>query len=300
VQAQRGSSKATLDIALFAEDPIVVEQPDGTVLYRGKYLQTAIEKAEAATGASTITLNDTITLDADVKVTKSIQIQGAAKLKSGNGHLKLTTVDAQIIADASLGSMAVSAVTYYQINTVNADNKYTYKLTPIAPTIEAPVVTRGEVIRGYRVDTKNKYLYLDVSPDGLTKEQFVNLVGMKANNAKTAKAVIQLTGTATYKGNTLIATGTKIKATAQNGVAADAVLEYTVIILGDTNCDGRITSGDAVLMAKDYTGVSKMSGLVRLAADVTCDGKLNSGDAVRNATKYTYLWKSGKYTSALK
>ena len=103
-------------------------------------------------------------------------------------------------------------------------------------------------------------------------------------------------------GRKLVVTGETVKITAENPAAADAVqMAYTIIIMGDTNSNGRNDSGDAVLMSKHYSSKNEqLTGYALLAADMNQNGKVDSGDAVKNATKYQYLWKEEKYESALK
>ena len=72
---------------------------------------------------------------------------------------------------------------------------------------------------------------------------------------------------------------------------------YTVIIMGDTNCNGKTDSGDAVKMRNHYFGTATLSGVALEAADMNRNGKVDAGDAVKNRVKYQN-WRG--YRSALK
>lgn len=56
---------------------------------------------------------------------------------------------------------------------------------------------------------------------------------------------------------------------------------YTVVKLGDVNGDGKINSGDSLILSKQVLGTMPISGdAQKCAADVNADGKINSGDTL--------------------
>lgn len=56
---------------------------------------------------------------------------------------------------------------------------------------------------------------------------------------------------------------------------------YTVVKLGDVNGDGKINSGDSLILAKQVLGTMNLAdNLKKQAADVNVDGKINSGDTL--------------------
>ena len=88
--------------------------------------------------------------------------------------------------------------------------------------------------------------------------------------------------------------------TASNASGGSATVTYTVIILGDTNCNGRIESGDATRISLHYAGVRTMTGDALLAADANRNGRVESGDAVKISVKYAYAWNDKSYASSLR
>ena len=71
---------------------------------------------------------------------------------------------------------------------------------------------------------------------------------------------------------------------------------YVVIVLGDTNCNGKNDAGDAVLMARHYVGKAEMAAFPYKASDININNELDAGDAVKVTSKYID-WSD--YTSAL-
>ena len=87
------------------------------------------------------------------------------------------------------------------------------------------------------------------------------------NNTVTVK---DANGTTVTTGNI----GTGYKVTIDNTT-------YTAVKLGDVNGDGKINSGDSLVLSKQVLGTASISGADKLkAADVNKDGKINSGDTL--------------------
>ena len=57
--------------------------------------------------------------------------------------------------------------------------------------------------------------------------------------------------------------------------------EYTVIMLGDPNCDGNITPADYVKIKNKIMGVTSMDEISQKAADVNRDGNITPADYVK-------------------
>lgn len=130
------------------------------------------------------------------------------------------------------------------------------------------------------------YIYLDVQPTGINAKQLQTAV-RKYFNDSSAEVTI-------YSGLTasgLVANGASIY------VSGSRAGSYTVIIMGDTNCNGKTDSGDAVKMRNHYFGTAELTGVALEAADMNRNGKVDSGDAVKNRVKYQG-WRS--YRSELK
>ena len=154
------------------------------------------------------------------------------------------------------------------------------------------------MIRGARVDTANRLIYIDTAPSGITLQNFKSLVSFKTHNAATSATEVT-NGNVVLGKDDLVPTGAAIKVTA-SGAGGSETVTYTVIVLGDTNCNGKIESGDATRIAFHYVGSKLLTGYAYMAADTTCNGIIDAGDAVNLSTKYVYKWDDKTYVSALK
>jgi hypothetical protein len=96
--------------------------------------------------------------------------------------------------------------------------------------------------------------------------------------------------------NNLVCTTSKVTVTAESATGNKVSATYDIVIMGDTNCNGRIESGDAVKIDRHFRGQITMVGLEFLAADSNRNSRLESGDAVKVMVKYQ---NSAKYVTAL-
>ncbi|MBQ7035053.1 MAG: hypothetical protein IJN34_04900 [Clostridia bacterium] len=170
------------------------------------------------------------------------------------------------------------------------------------PMIHVPTVnvnaTDGAV-RGAKVDTANKLIYLDVSPNGFTVQEFAN-VYFKIDNASNSNITIYKYNTETARGaNDLICNGDKVTVWATNKDGVETSVSYNIIIMGDANCDGKLNARDLVLMKLSFVGDLSLEYPGSLAADMNFDGKLNARDTVACDTKYV-LWAENGYVSQAK
>ncbi len=63
-------------------------------------------------------------------------------------------------------------------------------------------------------------------------------------------------------------------------IVADTTITAQYLLLGDTNFDGTVNTGDAVMILRSCVGLVELSDDQKLAADMSGDGKINTGDAV--------------------
>ena len=149
------------------------------------------------------------------------------------------------------------------------------------------------------MEAANRYIYLDTNPNGLSAANFKSLVTFATTNADTVTYEIKNNGSTLGTG-ALVPTGAKVTVTASNASGGSATVTYTVIILGDTNCNGRIESGDVTRIWLHYAGIKTMTGDALLAADTNRNGRVESGDAVNISAKYAYTWDEKSYKSSLR
>ena len=252
-------------------------------------LANRLEKADAG---DRITLLDDITLTGDVSVSRTVSIVGADKLESAGHLFTLTDPEAVLSADAPLN--VASGVDGYV--PVKDSKSNTYSLT------EVKHPETGGKTAGSKTETLNdtRYLYLDLDP----------INGMTLNAFRASTAFSQLGDYAvsiTIEGNSgasLIKTADRMTVTARNGDGKIvAQISYVIIVMGDTNCNGKVNSSDAAVTRNISMG--KESSLeVRMAADVNFSGtvetpKVNSSDVSFVMAKW-FAWDLNQYTSNLK
>lgn len=114
----------------------------------------------------------------------------------------------------------------------------------------------------YYLDTDGGYVYDVVA--GTTVEQ---LLGNFKNSADSL-AVTDTSGTA-LAGDEYVATGYSI---------ANDTQRLTIIVKGDINGDGDISTADSILYSRHLKGLSKLSGAYLLAGDLDYDGEVVASD----------------------
>lgn len=275
---------------LLDEDPeatIIVTNSDDVKVYAGESLTDAFA---AASESATIWIYGSVTLTGDVTVSENIEIIGAGYINQ-NGKAIALALGASLKTDAALA--VTTDEPFYEV--VERDGVYV--LSVLNPTLTGTVtVTPFEnVVVGSKVDTRNGYIFLDVNPyNGITEAQLKDCLSAEAENASTVTCrVIE----GVLEGRVINGATLKIEAT--NTASSEvATMQFTIIIMGDTNCDGVTGAGDAVLMTRYYLYGIELAEPIKLAADMNQNGEIDAGDAVKNATKFT-LWDNGTYESAL-
>ena len=218
----------------------------------GTYYKTLEEAVNALNGSGTLELLTNAAMTSDIRVTGTMTVKGAAKISQGSYSFVLANKDATINTDADL--IVVSGVDGY---TVKKDGN-TYKLIP-------------DIVDGEEI-------YLDVRPEGINKDQLQTAL-RKILNKQNATVTVESYGDGKTDGR--IGNNAKVMVASGNEKT-----RFTIIIVGDTNGNGKIDSGDAALMRMHYLKTSYMSGAALKAADTNRNGKLDSGDAAMNRIKY--------------
>ncbi|MBE7066866.1 MAG: hypothetical protein E7385_04875 [Ruminococcaceae bacterium] len=154
-----------------------------------------------------------------------------------------------------------------------------------------PEVGTHDKIVGSLVDTENKIIYLDAHYLGVKIGDLKDLFTFYAKYADSIEIVIGDGNT-----NAIVCNGTKLIATASNAAGLKATIEYTIVIVGDVNGNGRIESGDAVLINQSLAQLKDITDIQKLAADINNNGRIDIGDATKVARKLVY-WD--EYESSL-
>ena len=152
-----------------------------------------------------------------------------------------------------------------------------------------PSVDADEDIADVKVDTTNKNIIIDAHSDGIKAAVLESLMNFTALRYDTLTIEIE------ENANGLVYTGAKVVATASSSTGT-AVIEYTIIILGDVNGDGKASALDATVISNTYLYDTPLTEAQKLAADMNGNGSVNAADATLIVNKFLY-WD--EYESSL-
>ena len=126
--------------------------------------------------------------------------------------------------------------------------------TPSGGNVELPIISNEKI----KVDQEKNQVI--ITPE-ITVQQIKDLVG----------AEISVTDM----------DGNELGATAVAGTGSTINGNYTIVMLGDVNGDGKVNSGDTLAIKQHIKLVKEMTNEAYLnAADINKDGKVNSGDSL--------------------
>ena len=152
-----------------------------------------------------------------------------------------------------------------------------------------PSVDADEDIADVKVDTTSKNIIIDANSDGIKAAVLESLMNFTALRYDTLTIEIE------ENANGLVYTGAKVVATASSSTGT-AVIEYTIIILGDVNGDGKASALDATAISNTYLYDTPLTEAQKLAADMNGNGSVNAADATLIVNKFLY-WD--EYESSL-
>jgi hypothetical protein len=152
-----------------------------------------------------------------------------------------------------------------------------------------PSVDADEDIADVKVDTTGKNIIIDANSDGIKAAVLESLLNFTALRYDTLTIEIE------ENANGLVYTGAKVVATASSSTGT-AVIEYTIIILGDVNGDGKASALDATAISNTYLYDTPLTEAQKLAADMNGNGSVNAADATLIVNKFLY-WD--EYESSL-
>lgn len=193
----------------------------------------------------------------------------------------------------------------YTISPDNLTNKeVTWKSsnTEIATVDENGTVTalkEGQVTITANIEESNITANMTVNIYELKEEQKIKVNNLKQENDRLSK-IHEKTTVADFKKNFEISSDLEIivknnenkviEDTEYVGTASNVIIqekeskkviqEYNTIIYGDINKDGKVSSGDYVLIKNHIMTEQKINNRLVNAADVNGDGKISSGDYV--------------------
>lgn len=205
-------------------------------------------------GEGTLEVFTDVKLNKDVEITGTMTVIGAAKIDQAGFNFVLKNANSKLVSDAALN--VTTDLDGYEVK----QDGYTYTVVAKTPA----VVDKG-------------YLKLDTRPEGINADQLQTAL-RKILNKPNATVKVNADGVASTG---LVKNGASATVTSDN-----EVLKYTIIIMGDTNCNGRIEAGDMVLMRRHFQGGITLTGAAFEAADTNQNKRIEAGDMVRNRVKF--------------
>lgn len=249
----------------------------------------------------------------NVRETPSTSAKSLREINSGEKFLRIEIGtqninkyywDKVVLSDGTIGYIATDFVE--QINDIMACNE-TVKLTGSAVRLRNGPGTSGTTVKDYldkeqtvtRVE-KNKYHL-----DGLYWDRVITSSGLQGYVASNYLELISCNDNFVVEGTDLICepftTVEKIKeyhhsaatiknlkdeiiTTGQIGTGFKVIINkstYIAVKYGDVNGDGKLNTGDSLMLSKQVLGSIKLTDRYILkAADINKDGKINSGDTL--------------------
>ena len=205
-------------------------------------------------GEGTLEVFTDVKLNKNVEITGTMTVKGAAKIDQAGFNFVLKNANSKLVSDAAL--KVTTDLSGYEVK----QDGYTYTVAAKTPA----VVDKG-------------YLKLDIHPDGIKAPQMQTAL-RKILNKPNATVTVEDSGL-TNAG--LVKNGAVVMVADGN-----ELYKYTIIVMGDTNCNGETDAGDMVLMRRHFQGVITLTGVARIAADTSMNGEVDAGDMVRNRRKF--------------
>ncbi len=285
LEASMNLTDVTIDLAgIHKAETYDVLDTKGNVVVSTNDAQEALN---AAKNGCTLRINQSCVLNFWT-VKTSFHVQNAGYITVGG---LLLSKGVTVTSDAPL--QVFTAASGYAVKQTVTGGTYTYTLE----AVQAP--TWGKDLAKVWVAQRDNasYLYVDADPTkGITLNALKESLSFAQFKSLGGTVKFTITGNG---GTGLVKTGDKLTVTVASGSFELAKIEYTVVITGDVNRDGRVTAGDAVAMMKIYkNGGSAYTAAQLMAADTNGNGtaaspRIDAGDAVRIMKKYmdwnTYL-----------
>lgn len=188
--------------------------------------------------------------------------------------------------DGSITSATINATKVVSGATVTVNNGKAISLTSTSTKVPIKVTAQNGSTRTYYVTIKKKLTGIDakvgdcgfgVNNGYITKIDPAKKVSDITTKLKTLdKISIMDKNNKVKSASAILFTGDKITVTSGNETKT-----YTVVIYGDVNGDGKISSLDYVRVKNNIMGTTTLSGAYKLAADANKDGSVKATDYVK-------------------
>ncbi len=166
----------------------------------------------------------------------------------------------------------------------------------------------NEKIRGYEVDNRNEILFLDVHPDGINMDEYLEQVVPAVENANLRSIEIYDATGLRLGSYSLISTGSTVRYLYEDVYRKLYEKNYLIVMMGDVNGDGRNTDADVSQAMEIYFLEKNKKGeyiepfpldeAAALAANMNNNKTIDSNDAWIIRSKALY-WNADKKQSQI-
>ncbi len=154
----------------------------------------------------------------------------------------------------------------------------------LAPELGEPVFGEDEKVIDVYVD--GEYIIVDAVADGITVEELLGIIDFYPNSINVYDVLATIDSEAA-----IVCNGSKLSVIgySKTGKITDTA-EYTIIVLGDVNCNGRNEAGDAALITRYLVELEEFNEVQLIAAMIGAgNDRVDIGDAYLVALKYVDL-----------
>lgn len=218
-------------------------------------------------------------------------------------------IDTRAVENGTIGSFAF---TEDQLLTLFSNGGYIIYREEVkvegAPKLTIKPALSNEWIRGAEVDNRNGYLFMDVHPEGITRQQYVEQVAAVTQNATLRQMELYGANGLRLRDDDLVTTGSFVRYVIEDVFRKTTEYEYLIIMMGDVNGDGRCTDEDISMITgiyfleKDkkgnYIDEFPLSVMQALAANMNNNKDIDSNDAWKIRSKALY-WDADKKQSQI-
>lgn len=191
--------------------------------------------------------------------------------------------------DSNVTTATISATKVASVASVTVNNKRAINLTTTSTKVPIKVTAANGAARTYYVTIKKKLSGMDTTVNSAgygINDSYVSKINLstKISDFNTKIAKVDAAATVTVKDK-----NSKAKATTSTLVTGDKITitsgsdtkTYTVVIYGDVNGDGKISSLDYVKVKNHIMGTSSLTGAYKSAADANKDNSVKATDYVK-------------------
>jgi hypothetical protein len=256
---------------------VEVQDADGNTLIRTNSFEKAWNVLVEQLGTGLVIHKEVTLVSGTYTLPQSIRLEHPENLTMEDAYFFISDAQHQLSTTADVLNVGSTVSNFAAVH-----NGTAYALAAIQVATTRPDVALSWI--------EDQYLFLDLHPmNGLSLEGLSKAMSLATGRTDTVRLAVE-----GNDGKGLVKTADVMTVEFVHGSHVVATATYTVIVVGDTNLDGVIQSGDAIVMMNIYNGVSYSTHAEArlLAADAARNGAVQAGDATRIMTKWFLLAES--------